>query len=107
MSGSVRSRSLLSRLPTLRFRARILIGFALVLAISAVSLAMAYFGFDHVSTAVGSYRTSVAEADFARNIDRELISYRSLVKYYVVTGKEDDAKAAQAAEASLKDAIDK
>ncbi len=57
--------------------------------------------------AVGSYRTSVAEADFARNIDRELISYRALVKYYVVTGKEDDAKAAQAAEASLKDAIDK
>jgi len=107
MLGSVRSRSLLSGLPTLRFRAKILIGFALVLAISAVSLAMAYFGFEHVSAAVGSYRTSVAEADFARNIDRELISYRSLVGYYVVTGKEDDAKAAQGAEASLKDAIDK
>jgi methyl-accepting chemotaxis protein len=106
MLGNVRSRSVLSRLPTLRFRAKILIGFALVLAISAGSLAMAYVGFERVSTAVGSYRTSVAEADFARNIDRELISYRLLVKYYVLTGTEDDAKAALAAEAKLKAAIE-
>src|SRR5215475_7367031 len=106
MSGSVRSKSLFSRLPTLRFRAKILLGFALVLAISVVSLATAYFGFERISEAVASYRNSVSEADLARNIDRELISYRSLVKYYVVTGKEDDAKAAQAAEASLKQAID-
>jgi hypothetical protein len=48
----------------------------------------------------------VSEADLARNIDRELISYRALARYYVVTGKEDDGKAALAAEASLKDAID-
>jgi methyl-accepting chemotaxis protein len=46
------------------------------------------------------------EADLARNIDRELISYRGLARYYVVTGKEDDATAALSAEASLKDAID-
>ena len=107
MSGRVRSKSLFSRLPTLRFRAKILLGFALVLAISAVSLGTAYFGFDRVSEAVAAYRGSVAEADLARNIDRELISYRLLVKYYVVTGAEDDAKAAQAAEASLKAIIDK
>ena len=107
MSGSVRSKSLFSRLPTLRFRAKILLGFALVLAISAVSLATAYFGFERVSEAVASYRNSVSEADLARNIDRELISYRTLVKFYVVTGKEEDAKAAQTAEANLKAAIDK
>jgi methyl-accepting chemotaxis protein len=107
MSGNVRSRSLFSWLPTLRFRAKISLGFALVLVISAGSMAMAYLGFEHVSRAVASYRTSVSEADLARNIDRELISYRAAVKYYVVTGKEDDAKAAQAAEASMKDAIDK
>ena len=107
MSGNVRSKSLLSWLPTLRFRAKILLGFALVLAISAVSLGMAYLGFDHVSEAVASYRNSVTEADLARNIDRELISYRSAVKYYVATGKDEDAKAAQEAEASLKDVIEK
>jgi HAMP domain-containing protein len=107
MSGSVRSKSWFSWLPTLRFRAKISLGFALVLLISAVSLGTAYFRFEGVSKAVASYRNSVAEADLARNIDRELISYRLLVKYYVVTAKEEDAKAAQAAEASLKDAIDK
>ena len=48
----------------------------------------------------------MTEADLARNIDRELISYRSLARYYVATGKEEDGKAAQAAEAGLKDAID-
>jgi len=84
-----------------------MLGFAGVLAISAISLGIAYLGFDRVSGAVVAYRTSVTEADLARNIDRELISYRALVKYYVVTGKEDDAKAAQAAEATLKEAIEK
>src|SRR5262249_34009871 len=98
--------SLTRRLPTFRFQAKVILGFGLVLAISAVSLSTAYLGFDKISAAVASYRNSVSEADLARNIDRELISYRALVKYYVATGKEDDAKAAQAAEASLKEAIE-
>jgi methyl-accepting chemotaxis protein len=90
----------------LRFRAKVMLGFAVVLAISAVSMGIAYLGFEHVSVGVASYRKSVSEADLARNIDRELISYRALARYYVVTGKEDDGKAALAAEASLKGAID-
>jgi HAMP domain-containing protein/uncharacterized protein YoxC len=49
----------------------------------------------------------VLEADLARDIDRELISYQALTRYYVVTGKEDDGKAALTAEAGLKDAIDR
>jgi len=90
----------------LRFRAKVMLGFAVVLAISAISMGIAYLGFERVSVGVTSYRKSVSEADLARNIDRELISYRALARYYVVTGKEDDGKAALAAEASLKDAID-
>src|SRR6202007_1943460 len=73
----------------------------------AASLGIAYLGFERVSQAVATYHRSVSEADLARNIDRELISYRSLVGYYVVIGKDDDAKALQKAEASLKEAIDK
>ncbi|PAY08852.1 methyl-accepting chemotaxis protein [Bradyrhizobium sp. UFLA03-84] len=103
MPGLKRSSSI--RLPTLRFRAKIMLGFAVTLALSAATMGFAYMGFERVSAGVGSYRQSVAEADLARNIDRELISYRSLARYYVATGKEDDAKAALAAEASLKDAI--
>ena len=87
-------RSLSIRLPTLRFRAKIMLGFAVTLALSAATMGFAYLGFERVSAGVGSYRQSVAEADLARNIDRELISYRSLARYYVATGKEDDAKAA-------------
>jgi methyl-accepting chemotaxis protein len=82
-----------------------MLGFAVVLAISAASMGIAYFGFERVLAGVTGYRNSVSEADLARNIDRELISYRALARYYVVTGKEDDATAALAAEASLKDAI--
>jgi methyl-accepting chemotaxis protein len=95
------------RLPTLRFRAKIMLGFAVVLAVSAASMGIAYFGFERVSVGVASYRNSVLEADMARDIDRELISYQASARYYVVTGKEDDGKAALAAEAGLKDAIDR
>ena len=102
----VRPQSISLRLPTLRFRAKVMLGFAVVLAISAISMGIAYLGFERVSAGVATYRKSVSEADLARNIDRELISYRALARYYVVTGKEDDGKAALAAEASLKDAID-
>jgi methyl-accepting chemotaxis protein len=83
-----------------------MLGFAAVLAVSVASMGIAYFGFERVSAVVASYRNSVSEADLARNIDRELISYQALARYYVVTGKEDDANATLTAETSLKDAID-
>ncbi|HEY3680981.1 MAG TPA: HAMP domain-containing methyl-accepting chemotaxis protein [Bradyrhizobium sp.] len=83
-----------------------MLGFAVVLAISAGSMGLAYLGFEGVSSGVDSYRNSVAEADLARNIDRELILYRGLARYYVVTSKEDDGKAALQAQAALKEAID-
>jgi methyl-accepting chemotaxis protein len=99
-------RSISLKLPTLRFRAKVSLGFAVVLGITAVSMSLAYLGFERVSSGVVAYRTSVTESDLARNVDRELTSYQALARYYVLTGKEDDAKAALAAEASLKDAID-
>jgi methyl-accepting chemotaxis protein/CHASE3 domain sensor protein len=102
----VRPRPISLKLPTLRFRGKIMLGFVLVLAISAVSMGMAYKGFERVSAGVVAYRNSVSESNAAQNIDRELIEYRALARYYVVTGKEDDAKAALAAEAGLKDAIE-
>jgi methyl-accepting chemotaxis protein len=94
------------KLPTLRFRAKITLGFAFVLAITAASMGFAYLGFERVSTGVMAYRNSVMESDFAQDIDRDLISYQALVRYYVLTGKEDDAKAALTAEAGLKESID-
>jgi methyl-accepting chemotaxis protein len=92
-------------LPTLRFRGKIMLGFAVVLAISAASMGTAWLGFEQVSAGVAAYRNSVAEADLARNIDREVIAYRALARYFVLSGKEEDSKAALAAEASLRDAV--
>ena len=92
---------------TLRFRAKVILGFAVVLALTAASMAFAYFGFERVAMAVATYRTSVSEADMARTIDRELVSYQALARYYAVTGNADDETAAAAAEASLKAAITK
>ena len=66
------------KLPTLRFRGKVMFGFAVVLTISAASMGFAYLGFERVSAGVASYRNGVSEADLARNIDRELISYRAL-----------------------------
>ena len=96
MSG--KSKSYLSRLPTLRFRAKIILGFVAVLAILAVSMAFAYFGFERIAGAVASYRTSVAEADLARTVDRELVAYQGLARAYTLTGANDDETAANAAE---------
>src|SRR3954471_7918754 len=93
----VKPHSVFPKLPTLRFRGKIVLGFAAVLVISAASLGFAWLGFARISDGVMGYRRSVAEADLARNIDRELISYRSLARYYVMTAKEDDAKVALAA----------
>ena len=106
MSEQAGSTSIASKLPTLRLRAKIILGFAVTLAISAASMGIAWLGFERVSAGVATYRNSVSEADLARNIDRELISYRSLARYFVATGKEEDGKAALAAETGLKDAID-
>jgi methyl-accepting chemotaxis protein len=102
----LRLRSVSSKLPALRFRGKVSLGFAFVLAISTVSMGFAYLGFERVSSGVAAYRASVSESDLAQNIDRGLISYRALARYFVATGKEDDAKAALTAEGVLKDAID-
>src|SRR4030081_3579718 len=106
MSKRVWPQSIALKLPTLQFLGKIMQSLTVEVAVSAVSMGIAYLGFERVSAGVATYRNSVSEADLARNIDRELISYQALARYYVVTGKEDDAKAALTAEASLKDAID-
>jgi hypothetical protein len=52
LSKHARPQSISLKLPTLRFRARIMLGFAVVLAISAVSMGIAYLGFERVSAGV-------------------------------------------------------
>ena len=56
------------KLPTLRFRAKIMLGFAVVLAISAASMGFAYLGFERVSAGVDSYRQQRARRPIWRAI---------------------------------------
>ncbi|MDU6728271.1 MAG: methyl-accepting chemotaxis protein, partial [Bradyrhizobium sp.] len=107
MSAHLAPQSRRGNFLTLRFRAKIFLGFAVVLAISAASIGFAYLGFEKVAAAVASYRASVSEADAARTIDRELISYQALARYFALTGKPEDEAAATAAQQSLLAAIDK
>ena len=95
-----------SKLFTLRFRAKIILGFVAVLAILAVSMAFAYFGFERIQAAVASYRASVSEADLARTVDRELIAYQGLARAYTLTGATMTDRG-QGRRRDLKDAIAK
>jgi methyl-accepting chemotaxis protein len=92
-------------LSNLRFRAKIMLGFATVLAISSASMAVAYFGFERISAGAASYQSIVVQSDLARDIDRELTAYRLLVRHYVLTGLVSDQTAAKAAETELSKAI--
>ena len=62
MSKRVWPQSISLKLPTLRFRGKVMLGFAVVLAISAASMGIAYLGFERVSSGVTTYRNSVSEA---------------------------------------------
>ena len=92
-------------LSKLRFRAKIMLGFAAVLGLSAVSMGIANFGFERISAGVASYHDIVAETDAARDIDRELTAYAVLARYYAVTGNAADETAAREAETALGQAI--
>ena len=91
----------------LSIRTKITVGFAVVLVLSAVSVVVAYLGYDKVSAGFTAYRTSVSEGGMARTIDREVSAYQLAARYYIVTGDETDATNALAAEGDLRDAIDK
>ena len=75
-------------LTNLSIRTKITIGFAVVLILSAVSVVVAYMGYDKVSDGFASYRTSVTEGGMARSIDREVTAYQMAARYYIVAREE-------------------
>ncbi len=101
----VRSRLPLARMPSLRFRGKVLVGFGCLLVLSAISMGFAYIGFERIAHSVVAYQTGVAESDAARNIDRDLAAYSALVRYYVITSSDADADAAKAAQDRLAQSI--
>ena len=102
-----RARFALPGMPTLRFRSKVLLGFGCLLVLSAVSMSFAFFGFERIAHSVAAYQAGVSESDLARDIDHELVSYRALARYYILTGSDDDASEVLTAQKALKAAIDK
>ncbi len=94
-----------SVLSNFKFGTKIVLGFGLVLGLSAVSMTVAYFGFERVSGEIKIYQGVVDEADVLRTIDRELNSYQMLVRYYALTDFAADEVAARSAEKTLNGAI--
>ena len=95
----------LKLLANMAIRTKIMLGFALVLTLSAISVAVAYMGYDKVSAAFSSYRSSVSEGLLVRNIDRAVTAYQMSARYYTVTGSEADGTKAQTAGLHLNEAI--
>jgi len=85
-------------------RAKIMLGFAVTLALSAATMGFAYVGFERVPPGSGPTARASRKPIWPQHRPRADL-LRSLARYFVATGKEDDAKAALAAEASLKEAI--
>jgi methyl-accepting chemotaxis protein len=86
-------------LSNLRFRTKIMMGFAVVLALSAVSTSSSYLGFNRITSGVSADHVISEETDVARDIDRDIAVYELLTRYYVLSGTPADESAARNAEA--------
>src|SRR5262245_50132447 len=98
--------SLTSAFNNLKVNAKIMLGFAVVLAIMVVVGVTAYRGITHVGDNFEGYAQRVGVVDAVSDIDREFLSYRRLVRE---ASSEDDAEAAKKtheAEEGVKKAIE-
>jgi methyl-accepting chemotaxis protein len=98
--------SLASVFNNLKVNVKIMLGFAVVLAILVVVGATAYRGIAHVGDDFEGYAQRVAVVDAVSNIDREFLAYRRLVRE---ASSEEDAEAAKKtreAEEGVKKAIE-
>jgi methyl-accepting chemotaxis protein len=67
---------------------KILIGFAIVLALTAVISAMSYLGFGRVSAGFDTFRQRVTVVGIVRDVDREFVALRRFVREFALSGDE-------------------
>jgi methyl-accepting chemotaxis protein len=89
------------------FRARILLGFAVVLGLSMLGMLIANYGYNQISHGLTAYRAAVSEAMIAQVIDRSISDYESAARYYTATGLEKHVLPVTAAEQDVKRTIDR
>jgi len=65
-----------------------MIGFAVVLALTAVLAAMSYRGFGKVAEGFETFKQRVTVVGIARDVDREFVAFRRFVREFAVSGDE-------------------
>ena len=107
MAWLKRSRPSIGIFSRISIRSKIVLGVALVLALSMASVAVGYFGYDRVAEGFAAFHSGVAEGTSAQTIERDVGTYQLSTRLYVVTGEDADVAAALSAEAALRATIDK
>jgi methyl-accepting chemotaxis protein len=94
-------------LGTLSIKAKILAGFACVLAILLAVAGIGYWRFQGVADSLRSYVQRVGVVEASRIIDREFTEMRRHVREFAFTGNPDEATSAMASANRMKIAIEK
>ncbi|WIW50547.1 methyl-accepting chemotaxis protein (plasmid) [Bradyrhizobium sp. 62B] len=89
----------------LSIRVKIMMGFAIVLLLSAGTMAGAWLGYEAILDGFDVYRISMSESDYAREIDSSLSAYQSNARYYALTGTKEAEAAAEEARRLLERTI--
>ena len=71
-----------------KINTKIMIGFAVVLALTAVLAAMSYRGFGKVAEGFETFKQRVTVVGIARDVDREFVAFRRFVREFAVSGDE-------------------
>ena len=71
-----------------KINTKIMIGFAIVLALTALLSAMSYRGFGKVSEGFDTFKQRVTVVGIVRDIDREFVSLRRFVREFALSGDE-------------------
>ncbi len=93
-----------------RINTKIMIGFAAVLALTAILAAMSYRGFSKVSEGFESFNQRVKVVSMVRDVDRGFVAFRGGVREFALSGDEsliaEARKRQQALVTSIKKGLD-
>ncbi|WP_420131383.1 HAMP domain-containing methyl-accepting chemotaxis protein [Rhodopseudomonas sp.] len=88
-----------------RINTKIMIGFALILALTAVLAAVSYRGLNNVKAGFDTFNQRVAVVGLAREVERGFVGYRRLVREYALTGDTEPMQEAKRRQPVLIDMI--
>ncbi|OKH88912.1 methyl-accepting chemotaxis protein [Thalassospira sp. TSL5-1] len=91
----------------LKIRTKILLGFAVVLAVLLSALAFSGYSFLHVSKNVDKFALSVEEASLISQIETRFVNLRLRAREFAYSGAEKDSDAVHAIAAELKPLLEK